>query len=168
MICSILKSKLKWLLKFVQICLILLILVNVSILEVNAAQYPGQFGSGGLDTALTPNATGYGSMYIEWKSSGYAYQDKYFRVFRRSETSDYENVQIDYRQVTSVRCLQIYPTGQAANQMKNWVVNTGYGKGIIQVDSVKINQFNGNPQGYLQDGQGNWKYDVIFFGTWEQ
>ena len=77
MICSMLKSKLKRLLKFIQICLILLILVNVSILEVNAAQYPGQIGSGGLDIALTPNATGYGSMYIEWKSSGYAYQDKY-------------------------------------------------------------------------------------------
>lgn len=167
MICSLLKSKLERLLKFIQICLILLILINVSILEVYAAQYPGQYGSGGLDITLTPNATGYGSMYIEWKSSGYAYQDKYFRVFRRSDTSDYENVSIDYRQVTSVRCLQIYPTGQAANQMKNWVVNTGYGKGIIQVDSVQIGQFNGNPQGYLQDGSGNWKYDVIFFGTWD-
>lgn len=167
MICSLLKSKLERLLKFVQICLILLILVEVSMLEVYAAQYPGQFGSGGLDITLTPNATGYGQMYIEWKSQGYNYFDKYFRVFRRSEGGEYETVQIDYTQVTSVRCLQIYPTGEAANQMKSWVVNTGYGKGIIQVDSVSIDQFNGNPQGYLQDSQGNWKYDVLFFGTWD-
>lgn len=167
MICSILKSKLKQLLKFIQICLILLILVNLSILEVNAAQYPGQIGSGGLDITLTPNATGYGQMYIEWKSSGYAYQDKYFRVFRKSGDGEYESVQIDYTQVTQVRCLQIYPVQEAANQMKNWVVNTGYGKGIIQVDSVQLNQFNQNPQAYLQDGSGNWKYDVIFFGTWD-
>lgn len=167
MICSLLKSKLRRLLKGIQICLILLVLVNVSILEVNAAQYPGQIGSGGLDITLTPNATGYGQMYIEWKSQGYNYFDKYFRVFRRSEGGEYETVQIDYTQVTSVRCLQIYPIQAAAGQMKSWVVNTGYGKGIIQVDSVSIDQFNRNPQGYLQDSQGNWKYDVLFFGTWD-
>lgn len=167
MICSLLKSKLRRLLKGIQICLILLVLVNVSILEVYAAQYPGQIGSGGLDITLTPNATGYGQMYIEWKSQGYNYFDKYFRVFRRSEGGEYETVQIDYTQVTSVRCLQIYPIQAAAGQMKSWVVNTGYGKGIIQVDSVSIDQFNKNPQGYLQDSQGNWKYDVLFFGTWD-
>lgn len=159
--------KIKEVVKGIQICLILLVLVNVSILEVNAAQYPGQIGSGGLDITLTPNATGYGQMYIEWKSQGYNYFDKYFRVFRRSEGGEYETVQIDYTQVTSVRCLQIYPIQAAAGQMKSWVVNTGYGKGIIQVDSVSIDQFNRNPQGYLQDSQGNWKYDVLFFGTWD-
>lgn len=164
MICNTLKISVGRVLKLGAISLIL---ASGMITNVKAAGYPGQYGSGGLDIALTPNATGYGSMYIEWKSSGYAYQDKYFRVFRRSDTSDYENVSIDYRQVTSVRCLQIYPTGYAAGQMKSWVVNTGYGKGIIQVDNVQLSQFNGNPQAYLQDSQGNWKYDVIFFGTWD-
>lgn len=127
-------------------------------------EWEGQVGD--LNIKLTPNSSGYGQMNIDWQE--YDYYDKYFRVFRKSDQNpNYESIQIDYTKVTSVKCLQIYPIQAAAGQMRSWVVNTGYGKGIIQVDSVSLNQFNSNPQAYLQDSQGNWKYDVIFFGTWD-
>lgn len=45
--------------------------------------------------------------------------------------------------------------------------NNGYGKGIINVDSVYIDTFNANPYGYLKDSNGNWRYDVLLFGTWD-
>ena len=45
--------------------------------------------------------------------------------------------------------------------------NNGYGKGIIKVDSVYIDTFNANPYGYLKDSNGNWRYDVLLFGTWD-
>lgn len=41
----------------------------------------------------------------------------------------------------------------------------GYGKGQISVDPVSILDFNANPNAYLKDANGNFKYDVLFFGA---
>lgn len=43
----------------------------------------------------------------------------------------------------------------------------GYGKGLIEVTSVKIDEYNKNPLSFLKDNVGNWKYDVIFIGSWD-
>lgn len=43
----------------------------------------------------------------------------------------------------------------------------GYGKGLIQVDPIGITSFNANPSGYMKNADGSWKYDVIFFGSWD-
>lgn len=141
----------------------------VSILQSMIITNKAYAAYGDLDITLTPTTEGQeqGQVYIEWKSSGYDYSDKSFRIFRQMDNENFEQIQIDYTQIDSVRCLQVYPIRNAKDQMKNWVVDTGYGKGIIQVDSVQIDSFNNNPELYLRDSQGNWKYDVIFFGTWD-
>ncbi|MBQ9298235.1 MAG: hypothetical protein IJ223_04320, partial [Clostridia bacterium] len=43
----------------------------------------------------------------------------------------------------------------------------GYGKGLISVDIVSIDDYNNNPDKYLKDSSGKYKYDVIMFGTWD-
>ncbi|MBE0069875.1 Ig domain-containing protein [Thermoanaerobacterium thermosaccharolyticum] len=43
----------------------------------------------------------------------------------------------------------------------------GYGKGLISVDAVSITDFNNNPTAYLKNSNGSWKYDVIYFGAWD-
>ena len=44
----------------------------------------------------------------------------------------------------------------------------GYGKGLIEVTPVTIDDFNSNPSKYLsKDSDGNYLYDVIMFGTWD-
>lgn len=43
----------------------------------------------------------------------------------------------------------------------------GYGKGLISVDPVKLSDFNSNPSFYLKNPDGSWKYDVVFFGSWD-
>lgn len=43
----------------------------------------------------------------------------------------------------------------------------GYGKGLIQVDPLSLNDFNKNPSAYMKDSKGNWKYDVVMVGTWD-
>ena len=59
------------------------------------------------------------------------------------------------------------------NNLKGWMENAnsesanGYGKGLISVDEVDIDEFNANPALYLKDSSGNWKYDVIYFGAWD-
>ena len=121
---------------------------------------------GGLPFTLTPNTNGYGSVSLDWRQ--YNYSNKNFKVYKSSDGGrTYETVGIDYRSVTQVRLLQIYPIDEAANQLKVWMENNGYGKGIIKVDSVYIDTFNANPYGYLKDSNGNWRYDVLLFGTWD-
>lgn len=120
----------------------------------------------GLPFTLTPNTNGYGSVSLDWRQ--YNYSNKNFKVYKSSYGGrTYETVGIDYRSVTQVRLLQIYPIDAAANQLKVWMENNGYGKGIIKVDSVYIDTFNANPYGYLKDSNGNWRYDVLLFGTWD-
>lgn len=121
---------------------------------------------GGLPFTLTPNTNGYGSVSLDWRQ--YNYSNKNFKVYKSSDGGrTYETVGIDYRLVTQVRLLQIYPIDAAASQLKVWMENNGYGKGIIKVDSVYIDTFNANPYGYLKDSNGNWRYDVLLFGTWD-
>lgn len=121
---------------------------------------------GGLPFTLTPNTNGYGSVSFDWRQ--YNYSNKNFKVYKSSDGGrTYETVGIDYRSVTQVRLLQIYPIDAAASQLKVWMENNGYGKGIIKVDSVYIDTFNANPYGYLKDSNGNWRYDVLLFGTWD-
>lgn len=113
-----------------------------------------------------------GPVELDWSKasdgSTYDYLNKVFRVQRRSnEDSTFRPLGIDYKSIDEVKCLQIYPHPNCINQMKNWVELSGYGQGIIKIDSVSIEDYNANPQAYLQDSNGDWKYQVIFFGTWD-
>lgn len=138
----------------------------VMMLLFSLSAYAMTAKGGSLPFTLTPNTNGYGSVSLDWRQ--YNYSNKNFKVYKSSDGGrTYETVGIDYRSVTQVRLLQIYPADGAANQLKVWMENNGYGKGIIKVDSVYIDTFNANPYGYLKDSSGNWKYDVLLFGTWD-
>ena len=126
--------------------------------------------AGSFDIELSAHTDGYGSVSLDW--SDYNYEDKNFKVYKSDDGgSTYETIGIDYTLVDEVRCLQIgctdkeYPNG-TINQYKTWMETNGYGKGIIKVDYIDINEFNSNYNSYLKDFNGNYKYDVIFFGTW--
>lgn len=138
----------------------------VMMLLFSLSAYAMTAKGGSLPFTLTPNTNGYGSVSLDWRQ--YNYSNKNFKVYKSSDGGrTYETVGIDYRSVTQVRLLQIYPADGAANQLKVWMEYNGYGKGIIKVDSVYIDTFNANPYGYLKDSSGNWKYDVLLFGTWD-
>ena len=121
---------------------------------------------GGLPFTLTPNTNGYGSVSLDWRQ--YNYSNKNFKVYKSSDGGrTYETVGIDYKSVREVKVLQVYPD-VGANQLQNWLVNTGYGQGIIKVGQVSISDFNRNPSGYLYETSTGWSYDVVFFGTWDR
>ena len=113
----------------------------------------------------TPDNSGYGSVMIDWQT--YDYRNKNFKVYRSNNGADYESVGVDYKQIKNLKLLQVYPIDDAKNQMKDWLVTSGYGKGIIQVDQVQIEEFSSNPQYYMKNTNGTWKYDVVLFGTWD-
>lgn len=150
---------------------------------------------GNLPFTLTPNTNGYGSVSLDWRQYNYSNKNfKVYKSSDGGRT--YETVGIDYRLVKEVRVLNIYPTRTnsswpvnktisfksaldnknytlpASASIKMWMEkpnsesSTGYGKGIIKVDALPISSFNNNPNAYLKDSSGNWKYDVIYIGTW--
>lgn len=112
----------------------------------------------------TPDNNGYGSATVAWPS--YDYRNKNFKVYQSADGGNtWSSIGIDYRDVEEVRCLQIYPTETYKGQLKTWMEENGYGKGIIKIDEISIDSYNADPDGCLKDNSGNYKYDVIFFGT---
>ncbi len=43
----------------------------------------------------------------------------------------------------------------------------GYGMGIIEVTPLAQSEFNSNPEFFLKNPDGTWKYDVIVNGFWD-
>ena len=68
-----------------------------------------------------------------------------------------------------VKILNVYPDNCA--YLKIWMnqndPNTGQpiSMNLISIDEVSLINFNQNPNGYLKDSQGNYKYDGIYFGS---
>ena len=67
--------------------------------------------------------------------------------------------------------LNIYPRLTAENYLVDWmettVSGTGEpaGKGLFDIDTVYIDDYNTEPKEYLFDEDGNYKYDVLMFGS---
>ena len=138
----------------------------VMMLLLSLSAYAMTARGGSLPFTLTPNTNGYGSVSLDWRQ--YNYSNKNFKVYKSSDGGrTYETVGIDYKSVREVKVLQVYPD-VGANQLQNWLVNTGYGQGIIKVGQVSISDFNRNPSAYLYETSTGWSYDVVFFGTWDR
>lgn len=119
-----------------------------------------------LEIEVEPNTDGHGSVTVSWPT--YDYRDKNFKVYQSADGgATWNSVGVDYASVETVNCLHIYPANEASLQLKTWMESNGYGKGIIKVDALSIDTFNTSPDSYLKDANGNYKYDVIFFGTWD-
>lgn len=142
----------------------LLCTILITGLNINGYFNTFFYAANNFNITLTPNTNGYGSVSLDW--SNYAYQDKNFKVYKSSDGGKtYETIGIDYTLVKEVKCLQIYPN--LGNNLYTWMETNGYGKGIIKVDSISIDAYNSNPYGYLKDSNGNWKYDVLYFGAYD-
>ena len=108
------------------------------------------------------DSNGYGPNYVPltWENSNK--KDKFlYKLFQKNEDQS-EWMQVSTNYGKQVKVLNVYPN--AGNQLKGWMEN--YGLGLITVDSVPITSFNSNPNGYLMEG-GQYKYDVIMFGSWD-
>lgn len=46
-------------------------------------------------------------------------------------------------------------------------LSKGYGQGKVAVDTVSIEDFNSNPDNWLKNPDGSYKYDVVFIGAWD-
>jgi hypothetical protein len=99
-------------------------------------------------------------IHLEWTDLGPGYL---YTVYAKGQD---EAVFQSIPSKTDVKVLNVYPN--AGSELKTWMETNGYGKGLIAVDQVNILDFNNDPGTYLKDDDGNWKYDVIYFGAYDR
>ncbi|WCK57677.1 interleukin-like EMT inducer domain-containing protein (plasmid) [Aneurinibacillus sp. Ricciae_BoGa-3] len=133
---------------------------------------------------ITPNPSG-NFVHMDWNppENGQPYN---YMVYKKQEgVSSFQTVPA---KATS-HVLNIYPSVSDTISFTNWKGQSytlpksaslkmwmeqpnnedpkGYGKGLINVDSVSKDDFNANPNAYLKNADGSWKYDTVFFGSWD-
>ena len=146
----------------VSLCLIMMLgCINVNVIDAKASSFTL---SANNDNSAND---GLGAVDLDW--STYTKKNVMFKGFQSKDGGKtWQSISLmDYTSVKEIKVLQIYPVEAAKEQLKTWMETNGYGKGIIKVNSVSLSDFNANPNTYLKDSSGNWKYDVLFFGTWD-
>ena len=118
-------------------------------------------------------------------------KNKLFKVYQKKETgTTFESISTtNFESIEKVNVLNIYP-GNGENitfttwdgetctlpksaSLKKWMEepnsenSKGYGKGIIEVTPVTVDELNKNPELVLKNNDGSWKYDVIMLGSWD-
>lgn len=106
---------------------------------------------------------------IRWNDISNSNDSYNYRLYRRYDGNDWEARSI-WNEEDKVRVLNVYPYTPL---LEDWMTTTisdtetPAGMGMFEIDAVYIGTFNGNPEGYLKDDNGSWKYDVLFFGSWD-
>lgn len=130
-----------------------------------------------------------GSVNLNWSAVGGTNEPWAYQL---QETKDGSDVPQTIPSKSTVKVLNVYPPLQYGVDkgsstfkgldgktytlpnlagLKKWMEasnpenSKGYGKGLITVDAVTLNDFKTNPGKYLKNSDGSWKYDVVFFGA---
>lgn len=112
-----------------------------------------------------------------------------YKVYQRKEESNEFQSISTANLKDQVRVLNVYPgvggiisyktwkgenkTIEKSGSLEMWMESPnnehpkGYGMGLIEVDNVKLADFNSSPEQYLKTSNGDWRYDTIFFGSWD-
>lgn len=104
---------------------------------------------------------------LRWNNLSNSEERYNYRLYRRYDGTDWVSRSI-WNEEDKIRVLNVYPY---MPYLKDWMTTTisgsetPAGMGMFEIDSVHHNDFNSDPEKYLLDEQGRWKYDVIFFGA---
>ena len=109
----------------------------------------------------------------EWRqvSTKYGKQVKVLNIYPEGLTGSYVNTNEEITFKSEIDG-KTYTLPKSAS-LKRWMEEAnneepkGYGKGLISVDVVSIDNYNNDPNRYLKGADGKYKYDVIMFGTWD-
>ncbi len=137
-----------------------------------------------LTLTATPNPSG-NYVALNWTNSDKSQPYSYMLYSKSAHESTFQSIPAK----DSAKVLNIYPvvtptvsfttwdgksyTLPKSASLKMWMEtpngydSKGYGKGLISVDAVSISDFNANPDAYLKNADGSYKYDVLYFGAWD-
>ncbi|MBR6402544.1 MAG: LPXTG cell wall anchor domain-containing protein [Eubacterium sp.] len=105
---------------------------------------------------------------ISWNDISNSDDAYNYRLYRRYNDNDWEPRSI-WNEKDKVKVLNVYPNKPLLQAwMTETISNTEYpaGMGMFDIDSVYYKDFNNDPEKYMLDGS-KWKYDVVFYGTWD-
>lgn len=137
-----------------------------------------------LTLTATPNPSG-NYVALNWTNSDKSQPYSYMLYSKSAHESTFQSIPAK----DNAKVLNIYPvvaptvsfttwdgksyTLPKSASLKMWMEtpneydSKGYGKGLISVDTVSITDFNANPDAYLKNADGSYKYDVLYFGAWD-
>ncbi|ADU27404.1 DUF5057 domain-containing protein [Ethanoligenens harbinense] len=137
-----------------------------------------------LTLTATPNPSG-NFVALNWTNSDKSQPYSYMLYSKSAHESTFQSIPAK----DNAKVLNIYPvvaptvsfttwkgksyTLPKSASLKMWMEtpneydSKGYGKGLISVDAVSISDFNANPDAYLKNADGSYKYDVLYFGAWD-
>lgn len=137
-----------------------------------------------LTLTAAPNPSG-NYVTLNWTNSDKSQPYSYMLYSKSAHESTFQSIPAK----DSAKVLNIYPivaptvsfttwqgksyTLPKSASLKMWMEtpnghsSKGYGEGLISVDTVSISDFNVNPDIYLKNADGSYKYDVLYFGAWD-
>ena len=151
---------------------------------------PVMAASTSVTLSATPNPSG-NYVSLNWTNSDKSQPYSYMLYSKSAHESSFQSIPAK----DHVKVLNIYPdafdtsvcpnitfkssldgktyTLKSSAAIKMWMEqanstsSSGYGKGLISVTPVAISAFNSNPNAYLKNSDGSYKYDVAFIGAWD-
>ena len=97
-----------------------------------------------------------------------------YHILRSSDNGKTWETRSSWNVGDVVKVLNVYPNYSSKNYLINWMSRvvdseTGQpaGKGLFEIDTVQIDDYNKNADSYLLDENGEYKYDVVFFGSYD-
>lgn len=122
------------------------------------------------DILLEAESNGESGVTLRWNDISNDYYRYGYRIYGKTENGDWESHSV-WNGEEKVKVLNIYPATWAGMNLKKWMETTvsaeetPAGKGLFEIDTVYIDLYNKNPESYLRNEDGSYKYDVLFFGS---
>ena len=116
--------------------------------------------------SVSEDANGYD---LSWKADDGSEVSGY-RLLRKMDDGDYTSIST-WDGETHIRVLNIFPDWNRKNNFTDWMKSTigsegcSADMGLFDIDTVMIDDYNEDPDSYLKDENGYYKYDVLFFGV---
>lgn len=123
-------------------------------------------------TADTKTGKDY-NVNLAWNDISSTAEQYGYRILRSGDDGKTWETRSSWSGSETVRVLNIYPISNAESYLTDWMnrkisgTNETAGKGLFEIDTVYISDYNSNPDYYLKDDNGEYKYDVLFFGTYD-
>lgn len=119
----------------------------------------------------------YGTNYgidLQWNDTSNSSTRYGYRLLRSSNDGKTWESKSIWNGFDCVKVLNVHPNIQSENFLKNWMnrivdtkTNECAGKGLFDIDTVNIDEYNNNLEKYLFNDNNQYRYDVIFFGSYD-
>lgn len=114
------------------------------------------------------------SVELSWNDISSSYEQYGYRVLRSSDNKKTWETRSTWNETQQVKVLNIYPNYDSRNYLVDWMnkigdadTNEPISKNLFVIDTVSIDEYNSDPNRYLKDENGTYRYDVLMFGTYD-